>query len=715
MLADFQRFTIFPVKTLIVLACVTSPLAGQSYRQWALEQGVGDQTADSDLDEDGSSNFLEYALGSSPHHFNQDASWSDTVKVRYAKGPMAKLAGNTLWQIQVSETMEPDSWVAAVPDFENSDSLEISLAEHAEMAPAKKVFTRLAVSRAIHPVALNYASATGLTGNPVQEVSHVLYELEDAGIEPDFLFLPGSRYRSRSGSLVHAVIGGTGNLTGNIVDEERAMVFNGSASWIEFENPAKSEALPDYTLFAVASAASVTNQSLIASSFGGNSARGCRLMFNASSSWGASAGELWADANTGKPSSTSGWRTLTRIHSGNQFLPCSVTYSSQTVLPKGDLAAPSPSARFTVSAGVTRASAASVALENTLWNGSAKFRIGANLTGGAYHQGKIAMVLVTRTATFEESVFQRLATTPIRAGLVSRYGPEVFAVFDGDSVTEGAGSPGASYGKWSYVAQLFGGEAGQFPGGQWIGNFNGRNIAVGGRAIASSEVAWEHTTRHILSRSEWGARYYFGMISHNQSNMGSEANLARVEELWKKAKRLGAHPVCVGLLSGQKGGAAHEAAYQAVKDRAHLNGVSFVDAGSISQLKAGAFPSGADSFYLDVIHPTEKGYRLITQEIAATLELPGSQAPRSLGKPTVIGPPIVGQNLVCDSGLWEKSPTRIAYQWMRNATDISGANSEIYLIHPADLGAKISCRVTAFNEAGAAERTSAHTDVVNQF
>lgn len=366
-----------------------------------------------------------------------------------------------------------------------------------------------------------------------------------------------------------------------------------------------------------------------------------------------------------------------------------------------------------MSAGITRFAAAFVPLSNQLWNDSETFRIGSRPTELGNHRGEIALVMVTRNSTVEESVYQRMTTAPVRHHLTEPYSQPAIAVFDGDSVTAGAGSPGAAYGTWSWPAQLFGNVTGQSAGGQWTGKFSPRNIAVGGRAIASSEAAWNHTTQHILRRSEWGRKYYFGMISHNEPSMGSDEKIQRVVNLWRQAKRLNAQPICIGLLFGQK--AVSDAAnlsYEKMRQAAESNQVPFVDCAAISQLRDFSFPSGSSYFYNDVIHPTDKGYRLIAQEVAATVPFPGSSVPRSLSRPKISGNEIVGSTLSCDLGSWENQPSSFQYQWMRNATDIDGANQPNYLLQAEDVGAKLSCRVTAVSSFGNAERTSSHTAVV---
>lgn len=696
---------------IIALAPLAAP--AQSYHSWAIAHGVSHQLAADDFNGDGITNFLNYALGHDPR-LNDKLPFPDGAgMLTFPKGTEAVASGGMSWEIQVSSNLEPDSWQAVEPVHEDDSSIS-----HFIAVGNGPVFVRLAVSRQLHPAATAYSESTGLSGEALDEVSRLLYDLADAGIEPDLLVLAGDRYLARDGATVRAIVGGLGTVSGTIGSNDRAMVFDGSASWIEFDNPARSDALADYAIFAVASADSSASQSMVASSFGGATQRGTRLMFNGSSSWGAMPGRVAADANRGNASDPSGWNTTTRVHAGGHLLPLAVNFSALTAIPRGDLAPPVPGPRLTVSAGITRSSAATAPLGDALWNDSAKFRIGANLTGGAFHQGEVAMVMVCRTPTYAEAVHQLMATAPVRIGIIPRYGLEAVAVFDGDSVTEGAGSPGAAYGTWSWPAQLFGNQANQVPGGQWTGKFSGRNIAVGGRAIASNEAAWEHTTRHILARPEWGLRYHFTMISHNQRvpPMGDPTSLQRLGKLWDLARQTGVIPVCVGLVSGQNLDpdriVEHESGYAAVRSLALTKGVLFVDTGAIPQLQRGEFPSGADYFYLDQIHPTEKGYRLIAQEVAAALPFPGSAAPRSLARPVVTGEADVGMTLTCSAGGWENAPAQVRHQWMRNASEIPGATSADYTPTEADLGSKLSCRVTAENAHGAAERTSAHTPAV---
>jgi hypothetical protein len=61
---------------------------------------------------------------------------------------------------------------------------------------------------------------------------------------------------------------------------------------------------------------------------------------------------------------------------------------------------------------------------------------------------------------------------------------------------------------------------------------------------------------------------------------------------------------------------------------------------------------------------------------------------------------IVGDTLVCTSGVWTNSPTSYTYQWQRNGSNISGATTNSYTLVSADIGLTVDCQVTATNNAG---------------
>jgi hypothetical protein len=81
-------------------------------------------------------------------------------------------------------------------------------------------------------------------------------------------------------------------------------------------------------------------------------------------------------------------------------------------------------------------------------------------------------------------------------------------------------------------------------------------------------------------------------------------------------------------------------------------------------------------------------------------------APVNSVAPAVTGSTTVGSLLSCSQGTWTGSPTGYAYQWKQGASNISGATSSTYTLVTADIGASISCVVTATNVTGSTPATS---------
>lgn len=80
--------------------------------------------------------------------------------------------------------------------------------------------------------------------------------------------------------------------------------------------------------------------------------------------------------------------------------------------------------------------------------------------------------------------------------------------------------------------------------------------------------------------------------------------------------------------------------------------------------------------------------------------------------PSVSGTAQVGQTLTTTNGTWTNSPTGFSYQWKRGAV-LVGTNISTYVVAVADLGATITCSVTASNASGSSvPATSAATATV---
>ncbi|MDX6648302.1 MAG: hypothetical protein QOJ97_253 [Solirubrobacteraceae bacterium] len=97
----------------------------------------------------------------------------------------------------------------------------------------------------------------------------------------------------------------------------------------------------------------------------------------------------------------------------------------------------------------------------------------------------------------------------------------------------------------------------------------------------------------------------------------------------------------------------------------------------------------------------------------------GKGAPQNTSIPAVTGTAQDGQTLTASSGTWD-SPSTVsyAYQWRRcdsggsSCSDIGGATSSTYALTQADVGATIRVAVTAANNQGSAQATSAATSSV---
>lgn len=63
--------------------------------------------------------------------------------------------------------------------------------------------------------------------------------------------------------------------------------------------------------------------------------------------------------------------------------------------------------------------------------------------------------------------------------------------------------------------------------------------------------------------------------------------------------------------------------------------------------------------------------------------------------PTVSGTARVGRRLTASAGTWTPTPTTTTYQWLANGTPISGATGSTFVLKAAQVGKRISVRVTA--------------------
>lgn len=83
---------------------------------------------------------------------------------------------------------------------------------------------------------------------------------------------------------------------------------------------------------------------------------------------------------------------------------------------------------------------------------------------------------------------------------------------------------------------------------------------------------------------------------------------------------------------------------------------------------------------------------------------PVDGVPANTVAPTISGSPEPGKTLTCNPGSWTGGPT-YAYAWRRGPAQV--ATGQTYVVGTGDVGASLSCVVTATNENGTATATSA--------
>lgn len=103
---------------------------------------------------------------------------------------------------------------------------------------------------------------------------------------------------------------------------------------------------------------------------------------------------------------------------------------------------------------------------------------------------------------------------------------------------------------------------------------------------------------------------------------------------------------------------------------------------------------------------TPSGRRAASRAADAALKIPVNSV-----LPAITGTKTQGQTLTCSSGTWSKSPS-YAYQWLRDGSAISGATASTRLLAAGDVGALMSCTVSATNSGVTAVATSAQTTAI---
>ena len=574
--------------------------------------------------------------------------------------------------------------------------------------PVAQQFFRMAkapnLESFLSPEVAAYKAATGITAEAANEINNFLRLLRSAGVEPALFWVGGSRYNSITGSVARAVIGGNGTVIGALGTQgERYQTFNGNAA-LRFPNPLKLGSQSRIGYFAGATKDPTTGAGGLISG-GEVSPKGPIL----GSNWGG--GDFRVFNSAGQILSHSGWGGFA---SADAFLPyvggaydgyfsvlCGIGKSGGTK--DTPLRFPLPTSQF----------------PNNQFVNSQDF---TNL-GSPYFSGKLHFAVVTASDLTDNRRAYEIISIPRRIGF-GAYGTQTAVVFLGDSITIGYNP---------HVWNSDGMDPPHKAGGQWNRNSLGLETAIG-EGNETQIQYFEKASKYALDGRTWdhvflvcgsGGHYTIDVTHATQNPLTQEAKGSIdgwVQEAHDRitvpAAKLGATAVQMTYIYGcpqNNSPPKPSEIYRAFSDYvtnkqrelALASGFLVFDVYGIPQLH-----EPIPAFYADAIHPNIAGYRLIAQEFAATVANPGSNVPRSLSRPTITGMAKVGATLSVSNSVWDLAPTSYAYQWMRDATDIPSATSTTYQTQSVDLNFHISCRITATNGFGSAERTSAHTGAV---
>lgn len=117
-------------------------LTPDGYTGWAIENGIQETFPEDDFDQDGNSNFLEYALGLDPKLASASSGILAGGKITFNKGIEASANGDVIYQIETSTTL--GHWtVVETPDVNDAASISYTLP-----TGGQKQFVRLKVSQA---------------------------------------------------------------------------------------------------------------------------------------------------------------------------------------------------------------------------------------------------------------------------------------------------------------------------------------------------------------------------------------------------------------------------------------------------------------------------------------------------------------------------------------------------------------------------------------
>ncbi|MEX1114080.1 MAG: autotransporter-associated beta strand repeat-containing protein [Akkermansiaceae bacterium] len=96
------------------LTVLNGPVAGDTYADWAVDNGIGAAAFNDDFDNDGIANGVEYALGKNPTISSQPPGVLTGNTITFTKGAEAITNADVSWIIEISETLVAESWASVV-------------------------------------------------------------------------------------------------------------------------------------------------------------------------------------------------------------------------------------------------------------------------------------------------------------------------------------------------------------------------------------------------------------------------------------------------------------------------------------------------------------------------------------------------------------------------------------------------------------------------
>lgn len=137
--------------------------------------------------------------------------------------------------------------------------------------------------------------------------------------------------------------------------------------------------------------------------------------------------------------------------------------------------------------------------------------------------------------------------------------------------------------------------------------------------------------------------------------------------------------------AGEWGSETPSIAYQWYRDGAPISGAT----------AATYTLAAADRDTKLVVRTTANLSGVIAYANSAAVSVTGEVAIANTQAPTIAGDAIVGSALSASGGEWSVTEPALAYQWLRDGTEIADATSSQYVVQTADVGRQLAVRVTA--------------------